>query len=41
MELAVEQYNRDRKEDQPKVNLFVEDDKWEKEKALPAYENFT
>lgn len=38
MELAVEQYNSNRTEYQPKVNFFIEDDKWKKENALPAYE---
>ena len=37
MELAVEQYNNNRQEGEPRVNLYVEDDQWEKDKALPAY----
>lgn len=37
MQLAVEQYNAGRKANEPLVNLFVEDDQWEKDKALPAY----
>ena len=37
MKLAIEQYNSTKTEDQPKVNLFIEDGKWEKEMALPAY----
>ena len=37
MKLAVEQYNSSRTDDQPKVNLFVENGKWEKDMALPAY----
>ncbi|MDG1476299.1 MAG: hypothetical protein P8Q14_04070 [Vicingaceae bacterium] len=34
MELAIEQYNLKRKEGQPKVNLFLEDDEWDKDNAL-------
>lgn len=38
MILAVEQYNSRRLENEPKVNLFIEDDQWEKDKAIPAYD---
>lgn len=38
MQMAIEQYNANRLKGEPKVNLFVEDDKWEKENAIPAYE---
>ncbi len=38
MILAVEQYNSNKTESQPKINLFIEDDKWEKDLALPLYE---
>lgn len=38
MELAVEQYNENRNEDEPKVNLFIEDDMWDKNNAIPAYD---
>ena len=38
MKLAVEQYNSTKTKEQPKVNLFVEDGKWEKALAIPAYE---
>tara|TARA_R110000868_G_scaffold121034_3_gene321210 strand:+ start:122239 stop:123447 length:1209 start_codon:yes stop_codon:yes gene_type:complete len=37
IKLAIEQYNTSRTPDEPKVNIFIEDDQWEKEKALPAY----
>ena len=37
MKLAIEQYNESRKRSEPLVNLFIEDDQWEKDKALPAY----
>lgn len=35
--LVVEQYNKNRKEDEPKINFFFEDDMWEKDLALPKY----
>ena len=38
MELAVEDYNERREADQPKVNLFVEDDAWLGVNAVPKYE---
>jgi ABC-type branched-subunit amino acid transport system substrate-binding protein len=38
MILAVEQYNANRAADAPLVNLFIEDDQWEKEKAIEAYD---
>lgn len=38
MLLAVEQYNLNRKENEPKVNLFINDDKWNPDNAIPAYE---
>lgn len=37
IELTVEQYNENRKEGEPKINFFYEDDKWEKDLALPMY----
>ncbi len=37
LKLAVDQYNASRSDDEPLVNLFIEDDQWEKDKALPAY----
>lgn len=38
MKLAVDQYNETRKDSEPLINLFVKDDQWETEKALPAYQ---
>jgi len=38
MKLAVEKYNSKKLKSQPKINLFVEDGKWEKDMALPLYE---
>lgn len=38
MKLAVSQYNEARQEDAPKVYLHIEDDEWEGERALAAYE---
>ncbi len=38
MQLAIEEYNSSKNKNQPKINLFIEDDKWEKSLALPAYE---
>ncbi|MFC2175764.1 ABC transporter substrate-binding protein [Bacteroidota bacterium] len=35
--LAVEKYNANRKKGQYKVNLFIEDDQWERNNALPLY----
>lgn len=37
IELAVSEYNAEREKGQPKINLFLEDDQWEKKHALPAY----
>lgn len=37
MLLAVEQYNENRLENEPKVNLFIEDAKWDPDNAIPAY----
>lgn len=37
MQLAVEQYNTTRLGGEPKVSLYIEDDKWDKENAIPAY----
>ncbi|MCF4101660.1 ABC transporter substrate-binding protein [Gillisia sp. M10.2A] len=37
MKLAVKEYNKNRTNNEPKVNLFIEDDKWEKSNALPSY----
>lgn len=38
IELTVEQYNKNRKKGEPQINLFIEDDKWEKDLALPKYQ---
>jgi len=38
MQLAIEDYNSTKNGSQPKINLFIEDAKWEKELALSAYE---
>ncbi|MCM4151093.1 amino acid ABC transporter substrate-binding protein [Arenibacter sp. N53] len=38
LKLSVSEYNANRKAGEPKVNLFVEDDQWEKENSMPAYE---
>lgn len=38
LELAVKQYNNNKSADAPTVNLFIEDDEWEKDKAIPAYD---
>ncbi len=38
MKLAIEEYNSTKTPSQPKINLFIEDDKWEQDAALPAYE---
>lgn len=37
MNLAISQYNANKSSNEPLINLFVEDDKWLKEQALPAY----
>lgn len=37
LRLAVNEYNVSRGPDAPKVNLFVADDQWNQENALPAY----
>ena len=37
MQLAVEQYNLSKKPNEPVINLYIEDDQWEKENALPLY----
>jgi len=37
MTLAVEEYNSSKSASQPQINLFIEDDRWEKDAALPAY----
>ena len=37
MKLAVSQYNEDKLTSEPLINFYIEDDKWEKEQALPAY----
>lgn len=36
--LAVEEYNKNRLSNEPKINLFVENDEWDREKGLLAYE---
>ncbi|WKD85318.1 Leu/Ile/Val-binding protein [Polaribacter huanghezhanensis] len=38
IQLAVEEYNETRLSNEPKVDLFIEDDQWDKEKGLIAYE---
>lgn len=38
LKLSIKEYNSNRKPNEPRVNLFVEDDQWEKENSLPAYE---
>lgn len=37
LQLAVDEYNSKRRSGDPIVNLFIEDDEWKKEKAIPAY----
>ena len=37
IELVVDEYNANKKENEPKINFFIEDDKWEKDLALPLY----
>ncbi len=37
MLLAVEEYNITKTASQPTINLFIEDDRWEQNAALPAY----
>ena len=37
MKLAIEEYNSSKTASQPKINFFVEDDRWEKDAALSAY----
>lgn len=37
IQLAVEEYNQNKTEDQPLINLFIEDDKWEKDEGIAAY----
>lgn len=36
-QLAVDEYNAKRQDREPKVELFIEDDQWEKDQALPLY----
>lgn len=38
LKIAVKEYNEGRESGEPEVNLFIEDDQWEKENAMPAYE---
>lgn len=38
IEIAVEQYNRTKHRSEPKINLFVEDDQWDRDKGVAAYE---
>ncbi|MEO9893974.1 ABC transporter substrate-binding protein [Aurantibacter sp.] len=38
MKLAVEQYNKTKHAQQPQINLYMEDDKWKMENAIPAYQ---
>lgn len=37
-QLAVDEYNSNRQDNEPQVELFIEDDQWEKDQALPLYE---
>ncbi len=37
MELAVEQYNNKKLPEEPSANLYIRDDQWERERALPLY----
>ncbi|MRH99681.1 ABC transporter substrate-binding protein [Kriegella sp. EG-1] len=37
MKLALSQYNKTKLDHQPQINLFIEDDEWTMEKAIPAY----
>lgn len=37
MKLAISQYNQNKLEHEPQIKLFIHDDQWMKEKALPAY----
>lgn len=37
MKLAIEEYNSSKNESQPKINLFIQDGRWEKDAVLPAY----
>ncbi len=36
--LAIEEYNSSKTSSQPKINLFIEDDRWEQDEAMQAYE---
>lgn len=38
MLLAVEKYNANKLPSEPTVNLFIEDDQWEKDNAIPLYD---
>ncbi|WP_170146719.1 ABC transporter substrate-binding protein [Maribacter vaceletii] len=38
LKIAVEEYNRNKKPEEPVVNLFIEDDQWEKDNAIITYE---
>ena len=38
IQLAIDDYNRYKKETDPKVNLFIENDFWKGEKAVPLYD---
>tara|TARA_B110000211_G_C14045981_1_gene538970 strand:+ start:586 stop:1716 length:1131 start_codon:yes stop_codon:yes gene_type:complete len=37
LQLLVTEYNQDRDKDQPEAELYIEDDKWKKENAIPCY----
>lgn len=37
IKLAVEQYNANKKSYEPRINVYLEDDQWDKKNALPAY----
>ncbi|WP_072348680.1 ABC transporter substrate-binding protein [Flavobacteriaceae bacterium A100] len=37
MQLAIDQYNANRADGEPKINLFIEDDQWNPKNAIPVY----
>ena len=37
LKLAVSQYNEQKSKNEPQINFFVEDDQWQKERAVPAF----
>jgi ABC-type branched-subunit amino acid transport system substrate-binding protein len=38
LEIAVKNYNDSKSDDAPSINLFIEDDQWEKSNAVPLYD---